>query len=319
MIDLSGRPLRETKGDLALFVNRAEELEIARRTLESRGNVLLWGPRGIGKSSLLAALARRLRDDDVPVLSINGRIARSPVELLSLLRAQLGGDQRQVVAANDVGAVQAELAELRLMLRDAWTVALVDEMPSPDVAHALFGRLRDELWELPLGWAAATDERDRASYLEPPAEAFWRRRIQVSPLSAADAEEVLRRRLADLDVSDRDVATIVGEAGGNPRLLLSLGYDVFVEGRDAGRLAAERDEQERRRAALSEPARRLLAELEAGGPAGPSDEGLLRKLGWSRSRASQVFGELRKGGFVRADEKPGKFGRRPRRVYALDR
>jgi predicted transcriptional regulator len=59
----------------------------------------------------------------------------------------------------------------------------------------------------------------------------------------------------------------------------------------------------------------LLAELDAGGPAGPSDEPLLRKLQWSRSRASQVFNELEENGLVRASEKPSKSGRRPRRVY----
>ena len=48
-----------------------------------------------------------------------------------------------------------------------------------------------------------------------------------------------------------------------PRLLVSLAYEVLVEGCDARRLVDERREQERRRAALSEPARRLLAELEA--------------------------------------------------------
>jgi energy-coupling factor transporter ATP-binding protein EcfA2 len=319
VIDLSPRPLRETTRDLELFVDRAREIQIAQRALENHSNVLLSGPRGIGKSSLLSALARALRSDDIPVLSVNGRVARSPVEVLTLLRAQLGGDQRQVIAANDAGAIQAEFRELRSALREPWTVALVDEMPSAETAHALFGRLRDELWELPLGWAVAAEDRDRASYLEPPADAFWRREIRLSPLSIADAEELLRRRAGDTPFSGDDLDAIVAEAGGNPRLLLSFGYDVLVDGHEAERLIADRQDRERRRAALTEPARRLLAELEAGGPAGPSDEALLRKLGWSRSRASQVFGELQKAGLVRADEKPSKAGRRPRRVYALER
>ena len=67
---------------------------------------------------------------------------------------------------------------------------------------------------------------------------------------------------------------------------------------------------------LSEPAKRLLAEVEANGAASPSDEGLLKKLGWTRSRASQVFRELEKQGLVSALDRPGSGGR-PRRLYEV--
>ena len=65
---------------------------------------------------------------------------------------------------------------------------------------------------------------------------------------------------------------------------------------------------------LSEPAKRLLAEVEANGAASPSDQALLTKLGWTRSRASQVFRELEQQGLVRPLERPGTRGR-PRRLY----
>ena len=67
---------------------------------------------------------------------------------------------------------------------------------------------------------------------------------------------------------------------------------------------------------LSEPAKRLLAEVEVNGAASPSDRALLTTLGWTRSRASQVFRELEQGGLVRPLERPGTRGR-PRRLYEV--
>jgi DNA-binding MarR family transcriptional regulator len=79
----------------------------------------------------------------------------------------------------------------------------------------------------------------------------------------------------------------------------------------------ERDQDlQQRIGELAEPAKRLLAEIEANGAASPSDQALLQKLGWTRSRASQVFRELEQHGLVRPLERPGTRGR-PRRLYEV--
>jgi hypothetical protein len=214
--------------------------------------------------------------------------------------------------------LQLALASLRARTSEEVTYVLVDEMPSAQVAHALFGRLRDELWELPLTWLVAADERDRASYTEPPADAFWRRALSLGPLTRAASIELLRRRLGGEQLPDSVLGLIADEAAGNPRRLVSLAHEVVVEQQDPEAMVERGRARRQKLETLSEPARRLLAELEAGGPASPSDQGLLKSLGWSRSRASQVFGELDHHGLVRADERPGNGGR-PRRVYDLVR
>src|SRR2546423_1848694 len=88
-MDLTGRPLRETDRDIALFVDCENELAAARTAPENQANGLVLGPRGIGKSSFLSALARRLRKDEVPVIHLNGRAAASAAEFLVLLREEL--------------------------------------------------------------------------------------------------------------------------------------------------------------------------------------------------------------------------------------
>jgi predicted ArsR family transcriptional regulator len=59
----------------------------------------------------------------------------------------------------------------------------------------------------------------------------------------------------------------------------------------------------------------LIAELEAIGPASASDERLLKRLGWTRSRASQVFKQLEEAGVVRAAMEAPEGGGRPRKVF----
>jgi type II secretory pathway predicted ATPase ExeA len=320
MIELSGRPLRDTRRDRELFVDREAEVQAIRAALGHGGNVLVLGARGSGKSSLLHYVQHLLEVEDAkPVVAVEGRAATTAQEFLALLADRLNvvGSQDAHWPRTETQTLLGALTEMRAALPEEETVVLVDEMPSAEAARTLFGRLRDELWELPLTWCVAADIRDRGAYTEPPADAFWRKIVELPPMTPAQSEELLRRRLEGEQPSDA-LAWIVENAEGNPRRLLSLAHDVVVEGSDPNKLMVN----ERKRAAkveqLSEPARRLLAELEAGGPASPSDEGLLQRLGWSRARASQVFGELLERGLVRASTAPSA-GSRPRRLYEVER
>lgn len=342
-VELSGRPLRNTRRDRALFVDREPTIAAAAKTLRNEGNVLLVGSRGSGKSSLLRMLAHTLTQEQPATKTavVDGRAAASPLEFLTLVRDRVGArgtvapGQAAATIASTAGAflespelslrptpgeTQTLLAQLREIGRslpeDGPRVVLVDEMPSPHAAHTLFGRLRDELWELPLVWLVAADERDAGLYREPPADAFWQRVLPLSDLDATAAAELLRRRLAETELPQETLERLIAAANGNPRRLIALAHEIVVEGADATAFLERDQGLQQQIGALAEPAKRLLAELEANGAASPSDRGLLSKLGWTRSRASQVLRELEKQGLVRALERPGGGGR-PRRLYEV--
>jgi hypothetical protein len=340
-VELSGRPLRDTRGDRALFVDRDQAIDASEKTLRNGGNVLVVGARGSGKSSLLRMIAHRLGEEERRALVVDGRAAASTEEFLALLRDQLGawatvplGEAAATVASaagawlssphvvlrptpTDTQTLLRQLREIRRILpAEGETIVLVDEMPSPQSAHTLFGRLRDELWELPLVWLVAADERDAGLYREPPADAFWQRVITIPDLDKRAATELLRRRLGEEKLPDTVLQQLVEAAGGSPRRLISLAHDVFLGGADPAALLEHDRELQERIEQLPEPAKRLLAEVEANGAASPSDEGLLKKLGWTRGRASQVFRELEQHGLVRSLERPGTRGR-PRRLYEV--
>lgn len=322
MIELSGRPLRDTRRDRELFVDREAELQAIRAALGHGGNVLVLGARGSGKSSLLHYVQHLLEVEDArPVVAVDGRAATTAPEFLALLRDRLdvvGSKDTHWSPWTETQTLLGALTEMRAALPEEETVVLVDEMPSAEAARTLFGRLRDELWELPLTWCVAADVRDRGAFTEPPADAFWRKIVELPPLTPVQSEELLRRRLDGEQPSPDALEWIVENADGNPRRLLSLAHEVLLEGSDPSELMTKQRERSAKVEQLSEPASRLLAELEAGGPASPSDEGLLQRLGWSRARASQVFGELLEHGLVRVSTAPSA-GSRPRRLYEVER
>src|SRR5207237_290633 len=71
-------------------------------------------------------------------------------------------------------------------------VLLIDEPPSGEIGHTLFGRLRDEVWQLPFLWVVAIDEHQRAALTRPPADAFFPVVLELKPLDPKDALELLQ-------------------------------------------------------------------------------------------------------------------------------
>jgi len=298
-----------------------------RKSAEQGLNVLVVGDRGSGKTTLLRQLALDLRDHDVPAVFVDGKLATNAYSFLELVRYQLGEAPNLLEAVRDryIRAFQPRpnLGEAPILLdiidslRDPTgtqprTVLLVDGVPSADEAHRLFGRLRDELWETPFTWIVAADERDRAALLRPPADAFFDRLIELAPFDEPEQLGLLRKRASVHDV--RAVRPLLEASDGNPRRLLALARDALEGGTTVKDILDVRAERARAASELGRPASMLLAELEARGAASASDKDLLQSLGWTRSRAVQVFSELEKAGLVASETEKGPAGR-PRKVY----
>jgi hypothetical protein len=194
-------------------------------------------------------------------------------------------------------------------------VVLVDSL-DPDQAHTVFGRLRDEVWQLPYTWVVAGDERARGSYLSPPADAFFDVVLSIPAWKPDDLEEVLKRRLPPNDLSGRARRVLATLAHGNPRRLLSLARASVIEGHDPLLLAELRAQREAKAAELGRDHSMALAELEEAGAVSASDEEFLRRMGWPRERAARVLKDLERAGLARGVSRPGESGR-PRRFYEV--
>ena len=317
MARLSGRPLLDTRADAALFVDRKAELDRLDRAAAQGLNALVSGVRGIGKTSLLRhqAHGRRTTGRESPVLDAHA--LSDPAAFLAGVARAVGatGLPDGQPSAADLVATLTQVAPAR----DGAKVLAVDGL-SPAVAQAVFGQLRDELWRAPVTWLVSCDEADEPAFLRPPADAFFDTTVRLPALSDDDIAELLRRRATVEELSDAAVAEVVRLAAGVPRRAIDLARHLLLEPGQAGgadAVATVRDRMLDREQAVEQlgtPARMLLTELETVGGASASDERLLARLGWTRARAAQVFGELERKGLVESTDEPRASGR-PRRVY----
>jgi hypothetical protein len=340
MAILTPRPLGHSDRDEALFVGRSNELRVALAAVRHGLNVLVLGPRGWGRTTFLNACARELHRQQVRYTWIAARLAQSPLELLDRLAYELDAPREEYVPSElmrvfdtfsslggkrrILGAPDGVLAAVRRLDRkldeqqgDAAPprVVLLDD-PSPEITHTLFGRARDEIWALPMVWIVSGDKARAGDLLKPPADSFFGRVIDLPAFDQEQASVLLQRRGAD----DLDAATrreIVESAQGSPRRLIQLASDALLETElgTAGTLSNERraDEMLER---LGSSARRLWDALVPMGQASATDPTLLKQLGWSRQRASQVLHRLEEAGLVESAREQVELGR-PRTVYRI--
>ncbi|HEX9890356.1 MAG TPA: ATP-binding protein [Nitriliruptorales bacterium] len=363
---MSQRPLSNSAVDAELFVDRDRELSRLQRAVQLGFNVLVLGEPGVGVTSLVNQLAARVVENGTRARYVNASRASTVGELIDELETSLRalhlsdahalhsdldrqlGDEPSVGmrllgalaavgqmnegerAADAISELQDEARRKGDLSRSLPSVVIVvDEAHDPEVVHGLFGRLRDELWELPFTWVVCGDERYRSAYLEPPADAFFDDVLHVEPLDHDAAAELLSRRLEHVAESDQPdverlrghLARLVDTANGSPRRLLAAAREVLLtppgETEDRFRAAVRLQNEVSRQ--FGRAASMLVAELEALGPSSASDPELLRRLGWTRGRAAQVLRELEEAGIVTAstDREPDRPGR-PRKLYRLN-
>ena len=321
-MELSGRPLFDNPVDAGLFVKRKEEALIK---ANARGgiNTLLFGDRGSGKTSLLRHVLFELREEEFPAIGVDAGPVEGPLHLIRLIVGSIGRvriespriDEISAAGLNETAAVLNELKKLRpdSNSKEPRTALFVDLPAGAKTLHQLFGRFRDELWQLPYTWIVAAPIQLRVDLLTPPADAFFEEVVELSPLNYDQQEELIAKRL---DPGEKTPWRLPIDGEENPRHLLEVVRESIRAGVAPEQRIRAQAEREKEVASLGRGASMLYSELQEVGPASASDEELLNRLGWSRQRAARVFGELEQAGFVRADKKAAESGR-PRKVFSI--
>jgi energy-coupling factor transporter ATP-binding protein EcfA2 len=323
VIEFRTRPLRATHADAAYVVQRASDLATLVSALSYGFNVMVVGERGSGKSTLVNMLAARLEEESSQVVQLSGGRFDSAAGALwgvtrELAAGESGGPESADLVprgrADELEGAYRALADAAGALSDR-VVIIVDGLAST-LVHEIFGRLRDEIWALQLQWVLTGDIEEKAILLAPPADAFFEQIVTLAPLAGPEVEELLALRDPDGEL-DPAVRTLIAErSAGNPGRALVLARQALVSSDPVAELnrgsVVEQIEQE-----LGEPAARLADDLARNGPSGPSDPQLLRRIGWSRPRAYQVFQALQHAGFAEvSSERSGRAGR-PVHTYRL--
>lgn len=308
------------------------------RAVAASQNVLLLGEAGSGRTSLLNHVAWLLAREAQPCdsLLVSGESATSAAQLLGVLVARVQrlaeGGRTRASWIEDLRALSTPDGPFGEVARPAIVMELVDllgealaSVPravcvmvdgiSPAVAHAVFGTLRNELWALDVvSWVVAGDSAAGSLYREPPADAFFELTVELGSLSDEDARKLLRSHAPELDEAEIDAVLV--PARGNPRRLLRAAAEIQVGATPTDSGVHELVEQTE---AIAGPlAGRLIEYLAEYGPASASDATMLRQIGASRQRASQLMHQLESAGLLQTIEwhEPGRRGR-PARRFAL--
>jgi hypothetical protein len=303
------RPLLVDGLDARLYLGRPElERRVVEALLSDR-NVLLLGDAGSGKSTLLRKAASVLRTRGRDAVLVNAALARDATQLLELVDdAMPDGSARAPQRPGSSGLLNAA----RRLQRPSPVAILLDGLSDAEIGYDLFGRLRDELWELGHPWGVAVRPRDSGALRSPPADAFWSDIVEIPPLDAVQTERLLR-----LGLDEEEYQTVLRGrtiAGTHPRSVIREVQQLLAGDRDS--LASPGTELLDRASAVGRSEAMAMAELQGlGRPVSAHDPELLTRLGWSRSYAQRILSRLEANGLLRTMPERGEGIGRPRKLY----
>jgi len=260
---LRPRTLGEFVGQTKVKENLAVFIEAAKRRGEPLDHVLLYGPPGLGKTTLAHIIAHEL---DVAIRSTSGPVFQSPAELLGIL-TQI--EKRDVVFIDEIHRLSRVIEEhLYPAMEEFRCELIVDKGP-----HARHYSLSIE----PFTLVGATT---RAGMITPPMRSRFGVVARLDFYETRDLVQIVTRSasLLDIVVDDAGTLEIAKRARGTPRIANRLLRRVrdFAQIKGTGAIDREIADYalgmlEVDEKGLNEMDRRILAtiiEKFAGGPVG---------------------------------------------------
>ena len=340
MLQISQRPLSGSELDQELFVGRVAELARLRQAMDMGFNVLLLGERGIGVTSLVHHCSALIHDEEPPppfrCHIVDGGAARDIRELVTAIRQVLESGKSLLEHSIAQGLYSTrlyqgtysnpitELREQAYATRDQNfgfdPTIIIDNMNDTKLAHDLFGRQRDDLWEIPFKWVICGRLSRRTEYLTPPADAFFDTELILEPLDDSVAKSLLEARINSTNSTDVENAEkirshlyqIIRQGNGNPRQLLNEARSITLQ--EQSNKGAD-EHIFTYAATLTDTEESVLQYLQSRGPTSASDLEFQDYIDVTRERLTQVLRQLENNGLVFSFFDKSGAGR-PRKYYS---
>jgi Holliday junction DNA helicase RuvB len=223
---LRPRTLDEYIGQDRIRENLEVSIAAARQRGEALDHVLLYGPPGLGKTTLAYVIGNEL---GVPVRATSGPVLEKPGDLAAIL-TNLG--EREVLFIDEIHRMPATIEEILYpALEDYELDIMIGQGPS---ARSV---------KVPLQKFTLIGATTRAGLLTSPLRARFGIVHRLEFYTPADLEEIVRRsaRILGVPIEDDAAAEIARRSRGTPRIANRLLRRVrdYAQVRASGRITAE--------------------------------------------------------------------------------
>ena len=203
--DLSLRPqgLNEFVGQPKLKEILGIAIEAAKARGEAMDHVLLYGPPGLGKTTLAGIIANEL---DVSVDLTSGPVLQKKLDLTGALTTLTA---RQVFFIDEIHRLFADVEEMLYSALEDYRVDLMVGSGPGARTHSI-----------PLAPFTAIGATTRAGLISGPLRGRFGLTLRLNPYNAVELKEIVHRsaRLLDVDIDDDGAEEIARRSRGTPRV-----------------------------------------------------------------------------------------------------
>jgi len=200
---LRPRRLADFTGQAKLKENLSIAIEAARLRGEAMDHVLLYGPPGLGKTTLASIIAEEL---EVPFTATSGPVLQKKLDLTGILS---GVKARQVFFIDEIHRLLPDVEEMLYSAVEDFRVDIVIGVGPGARTHSL-----------PMPRFTAVGATTRQGLVSAPLRGRFGLVLRLDPYGVSDLELIVKRsaRLLQIEIEDRAAEEIARRCRGTPRI-----------------------------------------------------------------------------------------------------